>query len=124
MENRWFLLTTKRDRVAAKHFFDKAMQANDVPEKVTMDKSDANKATIDDVLCEILIYAQNRFIAYLVVCLQACKIIQMTEKIQFLIHFFVMLAKFIRPGGKKIVMADLLLKQQLMMLARQRSREP
>ena len=34
-----FLLTAKRDKVAAKRLFDKAMQANGVPEKVTMDKS-------------------------------------------------------------------------------------
>jgi putative transposase len=28
-------------------FFDKAMQANGIPEKVTMDKSGANKSAID-----------------------------------------------------------------------------
>ena len=33
-----FLLTARRDKAAAMRFFDKAMQANDVPEKVTMDK--------------------------------------------------------------------------------------
>ncbi len=44
-----FLLTAKRDKAAAKHFFDKAMQANGVPEKVTMDKSGANKAAIDEI---------------------------------------------------------------------------
>ena len=43
------LLTAKRDMTAASRFFDKAMQANDVPEKVTMDKSGANKATIDEI---------------------------------------------------------------------------
>jgi len=32
-----FLLTAKRDKAAAKRFFDKAIQANGVPEKVTMD---------------------------------------------------------------------------------------
>jgi len=37
----------KRDKAAAKRFFDKAMQANGVPEKVTMDKNGANKAAID-----------------------------------------------------------------------------
>jgi transposase-like protein len=37
-----FLLTAKR-------FFDKAMQANGVSEKVTMDKSGANKAAIDEI---------------------------------------------------------------------------
>ena len=30
-------------------FFDKAMQANDVHDKVTMDKSGANKAAIDEI---------------------------------------------------------------------------
>ena len=30
-------------------FFDKAMQAHDVPEKVTMDKSGANKAAMDEI---------------------------------------------------------------------------
>ena len=44
-----FLLTAKRDKAAALRFFDKAMQTNDVPEKVTMDKSGANKAAIDEI---------------------------------------------------------------------------
>jgi transposase-like protein len=44
-----FLLTAKRDKAAAMRFFDKAMQANDVPDKVTMDKSCANKAAIDEI---------------------------------------------------------------------------
>ena len=44
-----FLLTAKRDKAAAKRFFDKVMQANGVPEKVTMDKSGANKAAIDEI---------------------------------------------------------------------------
>ena len=44
-----FLLTDKRDKAAALRFFDKAMQANDVPEKVTMDKSGANKAAMDEI---------------------------------------------------------------------------
>ena len=44
-----FLLTAKRDKAAAKRFFDKAMQANDIPEKVTMDKSGANKAAIEEI---------------------------------------------------------------------------
>lgn len=30
-------------------FFDKAMKANGVPEKVTMDKSSANKAAMDEI---------------------------------------------------------------------------
>ena len=48
-----FLLTVKRDKAAARRFFDKAMQANDVPEKITMDKSGANKAAIDEIKVSI-----------------------------------------------------------------------
>ena len=44
-----FLLAARRDKAAAQRFFDKAMKANGIPEKVTMDKSGANKATIDDI---------------------------------------------------------------------------
>ena len=43
------MLTAKRDKAAALRFFEKAMKANGVPEKVTMDKSDANKAAIDGI---------------------------------------------------------------------------
>ena len=44
-----FLLTTKRDKVAALRFFDKAMKSSCVPEKITMDKSGANKAAMDEI---------------------------------------------------------------------------
>ena len=44
-----FLLTAKRDMAAARRFFDKAMGANGVPNKVAMDKSGANKAAIDAI---------------------------------------------------------------------------
>ena len=44
-----FLLTAKRDKAAAKRFFEKAMRHNGDPEKVTMDKSGANKAAIDGI---------------------------------------------------------------------------
>jgi putative transposase len=44
-----FLLTAKRDMAAEKRFFDKAMGANGDPDKVSMDKSGANKAAIDAV---------------------------------------------------------------------------
>ena len=44
-----FLLTTKRDKAAALRFFDKAMKSSGVPEKITMDKSGANKAAMDDI---------------------------------------------------------------------------
>ena len=44
-----FLLRAKRDTVAASRFFEKAMRKNGDPEKVTMDKSGANKAAIDAI---------------------------------------------------------------------------
>ncbi|MDQ1830402.1 IS6 family transposase [Massilia scottii] len=44
-----FLLTAKRDMAAAKRFFDKAIGANAYPDKITMDKSGANKAAIDAI---------------------------------------------------------------------------
>ncbi len=44
-----FLLTAKRDKAAALRFFDKAMKASSAPEKVTMDKSGANKAAMDAI---------------------------------------------------------------------------
>ena len=45
-----FLLRAKRDKVAAMCFFEQAMQYNGIPEKVTMDKSGANKAAIDQII--------------------------------------------------------------------------
>ena len=44
-----FLLTAKHDKAAANRFFEKAMRHNGDPEKVTMDKSGANKAAIDEI---------------------------------------------------------------------------
>jgi putative transposase len=44
-----FLLTAKRDKAAATRFFEKAMHHNGDPEKITMDKSGANKAAIDGI---------------------------------------------------------------------------
>ena len=44
-----FLLTARHDRAAALRFFEKSMKASGVPEKVTMDKSGANKAAIDEI---------------------------------------------------------------------------
>ena len=44
-----FLRTAQRDKAAAVRFFDKAMKASGVPEKVTMDKSGANKAAMDEI---------------------------------------------------------------------------
>ena len=44
-----FLLTAQRDKAAAMRFFDTAMKASGVPVKVTMDKSGANKAAMDEI---------------------------------------------------------------------------
>ena len=54
-----FMLSEKRDKTAAKAFFHKAIKLHGLPEKVTMDKSGANKAGIDAVnflliLCHLL----------------------------------------------------------------------
>lgn len=47
-----FLLTKTRDKAAALRFFKKAIQDNGDPEKVTIDKSGANKAGIDEINAE------------------------------------------------------------------------
>jgi len=60
-----FLLTAKRDKEAAMRFFNKAMQANGVPEKVTMDKSGANKSAIDQIIEDKEIAVEVRQIKYL-----------------------------------------------------------
>lgn len=44
-----FVLTARRDKAAALRFFDKAMKASGVPEKVPLDKSGANKAAMDEI---------------------------------------------------------------------------
>ena len=44
-----FILTEKRDKKAALSFFTKAIGQHGLPEKVTMDKSGANKSAIDFV---------------------------------------------------------------------------
>ena len=44
-----FLLTARRDKAATLRLLDKAMKASGVPEKVTLDKSGANKAAMDEI---------------------------------------------------------------------------
>lgn len=44
-----FMLSEKRDEPAARAFFEKAIGSNGIPDKVTMDKSGANKAGIDTI---------------------------------------------------------------------------
>jgi putative transposase len=45
-----FLLTAKKGKKAAIRFFEKAMQANGIPEKVTMGKNGANRSTINQII--------------------------------------------------------------------------
>jgi putative transposase len=42
-------LTAKRDTAAARRFFEKAIRHNTVPDKVTMDKSSANQAALEQL---------------------------------------------------------------------------
>jgi putative transposase len=60
-----FLLSAKRDTSAARRFFDKAMRYSDVPGTVTMDKSGANKAALDQLNAERDIPIQIRQVEYL-----------------------------------------------------------
>jgi putative transposase len=60
-----FLLTAKRDKKAAMLFFVKAIKSNGAPEKVTMDKSGANKSAIDQIVEDKDIVVEVRQIKYL-----------------------------------------------------------
>lgn len=60
-----FLLRAKRDRVAASRFFEKAMRQNGDPEKVTMDKSGANKAAMDAINKDRDVAIEIRQVKYL-----------------------------------------------------------
>ena len=60
-----FLLSAKLDKEAARQFFDKAMQHNDGPETVTLDKSVANKAAMDDINADRHIPIKVRQVKYL-----------------------------------------------------------
>ena len=60
-----FLLRAKRDQAAATVFFKKAMRQNGEPEKVTMDKSGANKAAMDGLNAERKEAIEVRQIKYL-----------------------------------------------------------
>lgn len=44
-----FMLSEKRDEPSARAFFEKAIGSNGLPEKVTMDKSGANKAGVNTI---------------------------------------------------------------------------
>ena len=44
-----FMLAEKRDKAAAKRFFDQAIKSNKRPEKITIDKSGSNKSALDAI---------------------------------------------------------------------------
>lgn len=50
-----FRLSEKRDEPAARAFFEKAISANGLPDKVTLDKSGANKAGIDALHLQLIV---------------------------------------------------------------------
>jgi transposase-like protein len=60
-----FLLTANRDAAAARRFFRKAMQHNEVPDTVTMDRSGASKAALDQLNAERDIPIKVRQVKYL-----------------------------------------------------------
>ena len=69
-----FMLSKKRDEAAARKFFEKAIGSSGLPEKITIDKSGANKAGIDAINLQlalitllgcILMQIQIRQITYL-----------------------------------------------------------
>ena len=51
-----FLLTQKRDEVAARAFFNKAISASGLPEKVTIDKSGSNTAALNAINLQLIIF--------------------------------------------------------------------
>ena len=59
-----FLLTAKRDMVAARRCLERAVNLHDVPEKITIDKSGANTAAIESVkadACVDILMRQNKY---------------------------------------------------------------
>ncbi|CAM4019366.1 IS6 family transposase [Xenorhabdus thuongxuanensis] len=66
-----FLLTDCRDKKAALRFFKKALGQHDQPEVVTMDKSGANKAAVDELNQgkskeEAIVIQQNKYLNNLI----------------------------------------------------------
>lgn len=60
-----FLFTAKRDKAAARRFFEKAIGQNDSPETITIDKSGSNLAALDAVNAERETPIKVRQIKYL-----------------------------------------------------------
>jgi putative transposase len=51
-----FMLSRKRDESAAKAFFEKAIQSNGLPEKVTIDKSGSNQAGLNAMNYQLILF--------------------------------------------------------------------
>ncbi|WNC95120.1 IS6 family transposase [Paraburkholderia sp. FT54] len=60
-----FLLRAHRDKAAARRYFEKAMNQSDAPETVTMDKSGANLAAIQNINAEWEAPIEVRQVKYL-----------------------------------------------------------
>jgi putative transposase len=60
-----FLLTARRDADAARRFFEKAIRHSGVPDKVTMDKSGANQAALEQLNKEREVPLTIRQVKYL-----------------------------------------------------------
>jgi putative transposase len=60
-----FLLRARRDKAAARRYFEKAIGQNGVPETVTMDKSGANLAAIQSINAELETPIKVRQVKYL-----------------------------------------------------------
>jgi putative transposase len=50
-----FRLSEKRDTAAARAFFEKTIRCHGLPDKVTIDKSGANKAGIESINCQLML---------------------------------------------------------------------
>ena len=59
------MLTAKRDLAAARRFLERAINLNDFPEKITIDKSGANTAAIESVKADTCADIQLRQCKYL-----------------------------------------------------------
>jgi len=60
-----FLLTSKRDKAAARRFLEQAINLHGVPEKITIDKSGANTAAIESVnadACVDIVLRQSKYL--------------------------------------------------------------
>jgi len=60
-----FLLTARRDLAAARRFFERTIERHDVPDKITIDKSGANTATVQSLVADTGLSIELRQSKYL-----------------------------------------------------------